>query len=359
LEELVETGHEEYLAQVHHVNLPKERLTRILSKSPVKTENPDRCIYYCADKNYLVPGLVSITSLAVNNATVARRAKFFLVMASEAVSDAVHAVRFLNKRLGLSIEVIDASTIVGDAASLRTKYGVVTGGQELSLAAYYRIFFARQIAASGEFGSCLYVDADTIIRGGLQELFDHDLTHPLMARPEVDRPEVRHAITLHGLKGAYFNSGILYMDMRNPLNLELLDRAIANALDPTIKLIFQDQCALNIAFDQCWAALPSKYNFYVPPNMCSLATAPSEAVVIHYLDRPKPWDSLYGGEAREWFSWYDFVKAGERDYSHSLIIDTPTLDAVTERGRKGTNRRTNGGTRHRVSARQAAGPPVH
>ena len=311
-EDLAELGHQDVLARIAGVDLPFERRNRIELKLRATSDAPpvekDLCIYYCADRSYLIPALVSLTSLAMSNVSVARRAVFHMVVDADLVAFASDAAGAICRRLGLTLEVVDASSVVSSADRLRTGYGLFTGGQQLAVAAYYRIFFARWLLEQKRFAQALYVDADTIVRGGLDELFALERGAALLARRETDRPEVRHATAIHALQGAYFNSGVLRFDLDHPELPALLDKAIAAATDPAVELIFQDQCALNIGFDTRAAELPDRFNYFNPPTVSGDGIPASEAVIVHFLDRPKPWDSLYRRPAREWFEWFDLVE---------------------------------------------------
>ncbi|HEX8388709.1 MAG TPA: glycosyltransferase [Sphingomonas sp.] len=311
VEDLAEAGRTDALVRVRDLPLPPERLNRIRLKLARVARPPvtkDLCVFYCADREYLTPALVSLTALATSNAGLMRRADLRLVVDADVVEEAWAGVAPIATRLGVDVAVVDASEVVTSAEGLRTAYGMFTGGQSLSLAAYYRIFYARHLFRTTDHAQALYVDADTLVRGGLAELFETAMTAPLQARPEVDRPEVRRATALHRLGGRYFNSGVLRFDLRHPDLPAVLDRAIEAALDPEATLIFQDQCALNIAFDGRVDELPDRYNYYNPPTADEAAPGALDAVVVHHLDRPKPWDSLYRRPAREWFEWFDLIE---------------------------------------------------
>lgn len=314
MEDLAEAGHVDIFNHAGDIAIPRERGDRIELKlraaASGKTVKRDKnlCIYYCTDREYLTPALVSLTSLAMTNAAVTRRAVFKIVVDTDVVPIATEAAGAIARRLGFALDVVDAATILSSPDRLRTNYGLFTGGQQLALAAYYRIFFARHLVEQRDYAQALYIDADTMVRGGLEELFSIDRAAPLMARYETDRPEVRYATKVHRLKGRYFNSGILCFDLAHPDLPDLLDRAIAAAIDPAVKLIFQDQCALNIAFDMRMSELPARYNYFSPPNISGDGVAAEDAVIVHFLDRPKPWDSLYRRPAREWFQWFDLVE---------------------------------------------------
>ncbi len=318
MEDLAEAGHHDILDRAGGIDIPYEREHRIRLKlratSAREETAKDLCVYYCADHNYLMPALVSLTALAMSNVSVTRRAVFYLIVDSDVVPLATEAGGAIARRLGLTLEIVDASTIVSSADRLRTSYGLFTGGQQLALAAYYRIFFARHLVERGSYAQALYVDADTIVRPGLEELFTMEHDAPIMARYETDRPEVRHATEVHQLKGRYFNSGVLHFNLAHPELPALLDRAIAAAIDPDATLIFQDQCALNIAFDLNMTELPPRFNYFNPPAVSGDGIAATDAVIVHFLDRPKPWDSLYRRRAREWFEWFDLVETLRQGY---------------------------------------------
>lgn len=344
MEDLAEQGQQDIVSRIGDLPLPYERQHRIELKLRVAAGvaagavEKDLCIFYCADKNYLMPALVSLTALALSNVSITRRAVFNIVVDSDVVPLAQEATRALARRLGLAIEVTDAATIVSSADRLRTSYGIFTGGQQLALAAYYRIFFARHVVDQKRFAQALYIDADTIIRSGLDELFAIERKEPLLARYETDRPEVRHATQVHGLKGRYFNSGVLRFDLNHPDLPKLLDDAIAAAIDPDVQLIFQDQCALNIAFDTRMSELPERFNYFNPPSVSGDDISQTDAVIVHFLDRPKPWDSLYRRRAREWFEWYDLVQMLRQDLPEALAAPIAGEEEPKRRGLLGGRR---------------------
>jgi lipopolysaccharide biosynthesis glycosyltransferase len=311
-EDLAELGDTRCLEILDNEPVSPERENRIQLKTRrfVNARNipKDVCIYYCCDRNYLMPSLVSMTSLALTNVRLSRRAAFRLVVDDDAILEATTAAEALSQRLGLQIDVFPASSLLEDSSVLRTSYGVFTGGQALAMAAYYRIFYARHLVQQGEFDQALYVDADTIVRHGLDELFEVEMTTPLMARHEIDRPEVRYASKLHDLKSPYFNSGVLRLNLRHEAIGPALDLAIESATNPETELVFQDQCALNRGFDQLNCELPERFNYFIPPTTSGDGIPATDAVIVHFLDRPKPWDSLYRRRAREWFDWYDIVE---------------------------------------------------
>jgi lipopolysaccharide biosynthesis glycosyltransferase len=309
-EDLAAAGDTGIIGRLGDIPLAAGRLDRIaIRRAPAAGfATPDGpTIFYCADEDYLLPALVSLTSLCVNNPRVARRARFALVLEGGAINGARPKVARLARRLGIAIELIDAAAVVPSQQDLRTSYGLFTGGRSLASSAYYRIFFARFLAARQTEGEALYIDADTLVRSGLDALFDLPMPEPLMARADADRAEVRYASALHGLQSPYFNSGVLRLNLADPGLVTLLDAAIDHAQDPAIELVYHDQCALNRAFNLRTCVLPDAFNYMLSTDQSGDEVPPGEAVILHFLDRPKPWDSMYGVTAREWFSCYRIV----------------------------------------------------
>jgi lipopolysaccharide biosynthesis glycosyltransferase len=57
--------------------------------------------------------------------------------------------------------------------------------------------------------------------------------------------------------------------------------------------MYHDQCALNIGFKGKFHLLDDKFNHFVKPDE---ERPISDGTIIHYLDRPKPWDPAYFGK---------------------------------------------------------------
>ena len=72
--------------------------------------------------------------------------------------------------------------------------------------------------------------------------------------------------------------------------------------------MFHDQCALNVAFAGEVQYLESRYNFFLKPNRLNNGDL-SDALLLHYLDKPKPWDIAYQRDYRaEWLPYAGLVR---------------------------------------------------
>lgn len=300
------------LPSVHPIPAARLRRFALLAPSSKSETCEDEfkrrsAVYICVDRNYLYAGFTSLISAMVSNHAASAKIDFHVLAEDDVFEESERFGQTIATAFGRSITVTRASSVLPNLTDLRMSYGIFTGGHRLSVAAYYRIFFARHLLKASDYGRLLYLDSDTLVCGDLNAIFDSEMFQPLMARQEVSRPEVDYAARLHGLQGAYFNSGVLLFDATNSDLAALLEKAIDAATDPDRTLIFQDQCALNIAFDTRHQDLPKRFNTFVTPEFGQEKM--DDSVVLHYLDRPKPWDSLYRGDADDWLHAFALFRA--------------------------------------------------
>jgi lipopolysaccharide biosynthesis glycosyltransferase len=288
---------------------------KLVAKVPSRSQPNKNVIYYCANPSYLCASFVSITSLIESNRDLIEDTDIMLAVDDpNAIVVATRIAAKLSKACGMgSISIVPKQKFLSESVQLKTAYGIFTAGQTLAEAAYYRIYFAKYLLEQRRYEKALYIDADTVVIGDLNPLFSEGGA-ALRAKPEIKRPEIEHAIKHHGLEaGRYFNSGVLLFNLRHQKILEGLEGAIMAAQTLHKNLFFQDQCALNIGFKGIFEDLRSEYNSFIWPK----DTAPSaDGAILHFLDRPKPWDALYDGKlCRLWFlSWHKLAKyVGEAD----------------------------------------------
>jgi lipopolysaccharide biosynthesis glycosyltransferase len=273
----------QWLAELR-THLPADRVTR-------------RAVFYCADSAYILPSLVSLTSLLNSNQGF-HADTFYLVVEDELLASTQAVLDHIAHHFRVRTVLQQRSELVSDVSSLKTTWGHFSGGRGLSPAAYYRIYMARKLAASGDYGQLLYLDSDTIVSHGFQDLLALPVAGDtlLMAAPDQDIPGIHAATRRHGLvQGRYFNSGMLWFPRVNAALVERLlecERVIVEHAD---QMMFLDQCALNIAFASVLELLPRRFNFLIPPKDAELlpATPAADACLLHLLESPKPWHSSY------------------------------------------------------------------
>ncbi|AFZ36263.1 glycosyl transferase family 8 [Stanieria cyanosphaera PCC 7437] len=272
-------------------NIFSEQLSQVES---IKTK-----IFYCTDKAYSLPTLVSIFSLHKHNKHKLKNNPIYVVADHPTLELIKEAYQVLAHNLNLIIEFIDIESLFKGLSDykLTTGYGVFTGGDSLSRTAYYRLFFGQVLNDISPNSRWLYIDSDTIILDSLEEIDYLDFNgYPIAARRERPKSEIEEAIKTNNLKsGKYYNSGVIAFDSTHPQLTDLLNKAVRIAVEEGHKLLYHDQCALNIAFDGQIADLSPRFNDFYPPydqRTFDELLLSDQSLIIHLLDRPKPWDSL-------------------------------------------------------------------
>jgi lipopolysaccharide biosynthesis glycosyltransferase len=215
------------------------------------------------------------------------------------------AVTIVAARFGRSVEIVTEEQFLPDGIVHKADYGFFAGGGGLSRAAYFRVYAARYLLTTGKFLRALYTDTDIVCRGDLTALVHIDLGgRPIAAKIEDYSREVRDAAERNAIDPyRYFNSGVLVFDFAHPDAATGIDAAIRISETEPDRLIFHDQCALNIAFTHQFSELPAAFNFFLRPNRERNGFI-EDAILLHYLDKPKPWDIVFDRTYREeWRVW--------------------------------------------------------
>jgi lipopolysaccharide biosynthesis glycosyltransferase len=267
-----------------------------------------RRLFLCTDARFLTGAVVATASALSNNPGLDCEVEVYVT--ANTLELAVRVFGSLSRAFGRRIAVLNSAELVG-GRKLRADYGHFCAGDQMPDTAYHRIFVTRRLVAGDIKGRLLYVDSDVVFGPGLAELFDLDLQgQPLAARGERPDAAVRRAARRLAIDPSrYFNSGVLLFDLAHPDLPQALDRTIEIAESGQERLTMQDQCALNWGFADRHRELPEKFNFFLRErdalaDSVALASGP---VILHYLDRPKPWDPQHGADhSARWFT--EFAK---------------------------------------------------
>ena len=153
----------------------------------------------------------------------------------------------------------------------------------LKIQAYFRIAISNLINAK----TALYLDCDIYVKSSIREIFNINLEgYPLAAVKDpgfqpIEKLKMRP-------DSAYFNSGVLLMNLdfwrENNLSNFVLNYAIEN----TNILSYADQCALNAVIDGKYFSLDLLYNFQtIHLELCPESTI-NKAKIIHFTSSYKP-----------------------------------------------------------------------
>lgn len=185
----------------------------------------------------------------------------------------------------------------------------------------------------------LYLDADVVCRGDVRPLFETDAA--LLACPDRSLHEgaARDARTYRkvapatpGVLAAPFNAGVLSLGpalLDGAAHARLLEAVTPEVLAP-VTSGHTDQYLLNRLFDDVVTLVDARYNHL------STQTPRPDAVLLHVLGRPKPWQAYPLGRRwrtrrRRWAPWFAAAAACDR----RRLRQSPGPDAV---GRYGYSR---------------------
>jgi lipopolysaccharide biosynthesis glycosyltransferase len=266
-------------------------------------EAEEQCVFVCTNQRYFLSMLTFLCSYLGQAPQAGGRIFAFL---DRDVPRHWHgAVAMVAARFGRSIEVVMEHEFVPDTVEHRVEYGFFAGGSNLSRAAYFRLYAARWLLQRHSFRRAAYIDTDTICRADLSGLFSLEFGDRLIAAATEDySPDVVNAASRNDLDPyAYFNSGVLLLRFDDAELPAYIEEAIRVSEQEPDRLVFHDQCALNIAFQGRVAILPTRYNFFLRPSRDRNGYV-EDGVILHFLDKPKPWDIVFDRSYREeWRVW--------------------------------------------------------
>jgi lipopolysaccharide biosynthesis glycosyltransferase len=262
--------------------------------------------FMCTDKAYFFSVATLLTSYRTNNPVTNER--WFVFVDQNVPSSWTEALEAMARAIGTSLEIIREHEFVTTEIAHQDTYGIFTGGNTLSRAAFFRIYAAKYLMNNTNAERAIYLDSDIICRDDLSDFrrlpFDGQL---LLARAEEFSPEIRDAAVKNRLDPSrYFNSGVLQFNFSGVGMRPLIDEAVRLAECEPEKLVFHDQCALNIAFFGRTIMLDSRFNYFLRPARPENGDY-GGAALLHYLDKPKPWDVTYKREYRKIWSSYAFT----------------------------------------------------
>jgi lipopolysaccharide biosynthesis glycosyltransferase len=250
-----------------------------------------RHVIVATDEGFAMPTAVTLRSLVTNGG-----GPFAITVLHDAISeDSRH-------RIAASLGDHDVELAWFDIS----KFDVgATTGTHLSRAAYFRLNMNAALPADAR--RVLYLDVDVLVRHDLTPLFEMDLDgHVLGAVRSVHFPNlatrgaVWHWRTLDlDPRAAYFNSGVLTIDMDRWREVDISATTLAHLRSPHCGR-GADQEALNVALNGNWQPLAPSWNQQTPllnddhgvqliHTDEEIRAARTDPAIVHFQTRPKPW----------------------------------------------------------------------
>ena len=195
-------------------------------------------------------------------------------------------------------------------------------------AVYHRLYFPELVSADVD--RLLYLDSDTLVVGDLQELFQMELGHyPVAAVYDV---YVKKQELIGVPEGAYFNSGVLLMDIANWRRQSVSHKVLSYLRQYPERILYVDQCGLNAVLKDNWKRLDYKFNVlysYLPfgSSGTNLGKFLADKVILHFtLERP--WNFLCRNRFRSLYWHYlklsPLADPGAKSFSDFSMSKIPT-----------------------------------
>lgn len=148
----------------------------------------------------------------------------------------------------------------------------------------------------------LYLDGDTIVNGGISELFEIDLNGCYCAGvSDIYIESVGHKKSL-GLEGLYINAGVILFNLAEIRKSGVVEKLFKLTAENNFK--YQDQDAINIAFNGKIKELDCTYNFKRDHYSRAPEKLP-EAKIIHYVGDNKPWKKYSFNKLKRYYYIYE------------------------------------------------------
>jgi len=237
-------------------------------------------IAYCVDKNYRQHFGVSLTSLLCNRmpADLGLCVHLIVDLLDQDFEQRLRHLEYVY-RIDIRTYVLDQTPMSGTVEQL---------GGYLYVS---RLSWARMMLADilpDTIDRVLYLDADTVVLSDLTNLYNTDLNaNPIAA--VLDSSNTAYAN--HYQTKQYFNAGVLLQDLTLWRQRRYVEQCVDFALENKQRLLFGEQCCLNLVFAGKFKKLPSRYNRFVTPSVTIEDL--SEIALLHFITPDKPWYEWY------------------------------------------------------------------
>lgn len=214
-------------------------------------------IAYVSDANYIYQMAASMNSLMGSNESMEL---FFHVFSFGIPEEEKEKLEKLVAAHGKSIRFIDAEDVV----ERLQKLGVKPDQNVLSYAAYIKLVIPDYFTQETEY--LLYIDCDTLICGGLQELQDlcssgRMKEYPAAMAVDALRPQYKVNEVAMPKDRLYYNDGIILYNIGAWKKANITETIFYNITKVRTNYALGDQDILNIALMDRIYKLDMKYNF--------------------------------------------------------------------------------------------------
>lgn len=259
---------------------------------------PQLNIAWGVDRNFMFGAAVSMTSVLLKNQGLAIHCHLLTDYIDD---DYLERVKELTQQHQATITIY-----LMDAEELKA----LPSGNAWSYATYFRFIAFEYL--SEKIDSLLYIDADVICKGSLNELAHFRLEGHIagVIRDVVDsRNNAAKRLNNKAFADDYFNAGVIYANLKEWKERHCLETALAMLMDKNNHFAFLDQDVLNIIFQGNVIFLSRNYDeiYGIKQELKNKditlykKSITDETILIHYVGVTKPWHSWARYPSAEFF----------------------------------------------------------
>lgn len=159
--------------------------------------------------------------------------------------------------------------------------------KHISIETYFRYAIAELIKEE----KCLYLDADIIVCGNLESLYNEDIKDYYCAGIKdlyIEYLNYKEKIEFK-INELYINAGVLLLNLNKMREDNIYQKLLKNTELYKDKIEYQDQDIINITFRNKILEVDSIYNF-TTKNIEDEINKSERAIIIHFTGPNKPWD---------------------------------------------------------------------
>ena len=221
---------------------------------------------------FLLPALTAIYSLFINNNNI--RLKILYVELSDS---AKILIRKLEK-----VGTCNSVEFVSVAGELLERIKVSTGRWRQET--FFRYYVTEILP---EFDRVLWLDADILVRGNIEDLYNTDFEGKSFAGAFDDSSKPLERLGIQN----YINAGILMINAAKLKETNRIDEYWKLVASPDYEGLLPDQDALNIVFEGDIKLIDMIYNTF-PLNFDEYSDfLIKNARIVHFVSKYKPWNT--------------------------------------------------------------------
>jgi lipopolysaccharide biosynthesis glycosyltransferase len=231
-------------------------------------------VVVCTDEKMLPAACCALLSAFENSRTA--RPRLMLVGLNLSPLEKTNAIEFFEQR-GATLELFEFAV----------PQNFEKPGAKWPASTWARCFLDEILPQN--LSRVVYLDADTLVLGDINDLFTMDLkANAIAAVHDAVMSNPTKLITRQELIGMdigkpYFNAGMIIFNYPLALELRIMSRVRETALSGKT-LYAQDQDAFNTVLNGAWLSLPQRYNV-----QRSLLPFVPHRTIAHFTGREKPW----------------------------------------------------------------------